>query len=99
MGVTSQRRDGYSLCVTQWGIAIRDNDEGGKKEPEHFIGLFLAPEKGEGIFLSGTTAIRQWSAILRHVGKERAQLGLCVVCKKRPSGTAGRTYWTIVPDA
>lgn len=98
-GIPAQQRDGWSGCVVEWSINAREAKGDREGEIVTLPSLALLSDKGEVVVLYGWPAIRSWAAILQNAGKERCQLGMPVVVKRRPSGTAGRSYWTVVPDA
>lgn len=98
-GIPALQRDGWRGTITEWGIApweVKGNKEG---EIVTVPSLVLIGSEGDVIRLTGWPAIRSWSQIVKVMGKERCQLGVSVVVKRRPSGTAGRSYWIVVPDA
>lgn len=98
-GIPAQQRDGWSGTVVEWGISSYDVTDPGTGEMVTLPSLALLTDRGELVRLTGWPAIRSWAAIVRAAGRERCQLGMAVVVKRRPSGTAGRSYWVVVPDA
>lgn len=98
-GIPAQQRDGWSGTIVEWGVSAREARADKEGELTTLPALSLLSSNGEVIVLYGWPAIRSWAGIVGHFGKERCQIGVSVVVKRRPSGTAGRSYWVVVPDA
>lgn len=98
-GVPAQQRDGWRGTVVHWGISAQEIADEKTGELVTLPSLLLIPEGGEPVRLYGWPAIKSWAAIVKALGSDRCQLGVKVRVKRQPSSTAGRSYWTVLPDA
>lgn len=97
-GPAHSERDGWTGQVCDWWFGtntIADKDTG---ELVTLPTLALITVDGQLIkFLNSEPAVRAWLAILRELGEERIKRGFMVRVSLRPSQTAGRHYWSILP--
>jgi hypothetical protein len=98
-GVEQQKRDGYRGTVVNWGVSAYECKGDRDGEIVTVPSIALVMESGDIVRLTGWPGIKAWAALVRAAGKERCQLGMRVVIKRRASSTAGRSYWTVLPDA
>ena len=98
-GVPAQQRDGWRWTVVHWGISAQEIADEKTGEVVTLPSLLLIAEGGEPCRLYGWPAIKSWALILKALGLDRCQLGVKVRVKRQPSSTAGRSYWTVLPDA
>lgn len=97
-GANHAERDGWEGQVCDWyfGTYTLSDDETG--ELITLPSLSLITTDGRLIrFTSSEPAVRGWLTILREIGVERIKEGLNVRVTLRPSQTAGRHYWQILP--
>lgn len=97
-GIPAQQKDGWSGTVVEWGITASEITDQQSGEVVTLPSLALMDDKGYVVRLYGWPAIKSWASIIGHMGKERCQLGVAVVVKRRPSGVPGRSYWVVIPD-
>lgn len=97
-GPSHAERDGWEGCVCDWyfgSYTMTDQDTG---ELVTLPSLALVTTDGRLVRLTNSEpAVRSWLAILREIGAERVQRGLNILVSLRPSQTAGRHYWVILP--
>lgn len=98
-GIPAQQRDGWRGTVVQWGISAYDVNDEQRGEIVTLPSLALISSERELIRLTGWPAIKSFGQIVRHLGIERCRRGVPIVVKRRASGTAGRSYWIVLPDA
>lgn len=98
-GVPATQRDGWRGTVCHWGLSAQEVTDKDTGEVSVLPSIYLHPEDGEGVRLYGWPAVKAWAAIVKALGVERCQLGVKVRVKRQPSGTAGRSYWVVLPDA
>lgn len=96
-GIQGQKRDGWTATVCQWSVQAYDVNDEKTGEIVTLPSLCLISETGEMCRLTGWPAIKSWANLLRAAGAERCSLGIKIVVKRRPSGTAGRSYWLVLP--
>lgn len=91
-------RDGWEGQVCDWwfgAYTVVDQDTG---ELVTLPSLALITSDGALVRFSGSEpAVRSWLVILREIGPDRVRQGLRVRVSLRPSQTAGRHYWLILP--
>lgn len=97
-GIAAQQRDGWRGTVTGWYVgtwAVTDEVTG---EVVTLPSLCLLTARGELVRLTGWPGITSWANLIRAATADRVRQGLPVVVKRRASGTAGRSYWIVLPD-
>lgn len=99
MGIPSQQRDGWRACVAQWWVGPYETEDEETGEVVTLPTLVLISRDGELARYAGWPAIKSWARIVRAAGAERCRQGINVVVRRRPSGTAGRSYWQVMADA
>jgi hypothetical protein len=99
MGVAAQVRDGWKGNVVTWWVGPYETEDEKTGEIVLLPTLVLITAAGELARYAGWPAIKSWAKIVRAAGAERCRRGIEVVVKRRPSGTAGRSYWQVVADA
>jgi hypothetical protein len=98
-GVPATARDGWRNTVVHWGVAAYEVADEKTAEVLLLPSLALIAEDGDLVRLTGWPAIKSWSRIVQALGRERCQLGVKIKVVRRASGTAGRSYWLVLPDA
>lgn len=96
-GIEAQKRDGWTATVNQWSVQAYDVEDEKSGEVVTLPSLCLIAEDGTLCRLTGWPAIKSWANLLRAAGAERCSLGVRIVVRRRPSGTAGRSYWLVLP--
>lgn len=97
-GILATERDGWSGFVNNWNICPYDvtNQQTGEVDTVPSLALFT-PD-GQLVRLTGWPAIKSWLRLVDAATPERCSLGIRVRVVRRPSGTAGRSYWQVLPD-
>lgn len=98
-GVPAAQRDGWRGTVCHWGLSAQEVTDQKTGEVHVLPSLLLIPEEGEACRLYGWSAAKTWAKIVETLGVERCQLGVKIRVKRHPSGTAGKSYWVVLPDA
>lgn len=98
-GIAAQQRDGWRGLVTGWYVGTWEIADETSGEVVTLPSLCLLTPRGELVRLCGWPAITSWANLVRAAGADRCRAGIPVVVKRRPSGTAGRSYWIVLPDA
>lgn len=97
-GPSHDERDGWEGQVCDWyfgSYTMTDQDTG---ELITLPSLCLITVDGQLVrFSNSEPAVRSWISILREIGPDRIRRGLQVRVSLRPSQTAGRHYWSILP--
>lgn len=99
MGISSQQRDGWRGRVVTWWMGPYETEDEETGEVVTLPTLVLITTDGVLARYAGWPAIKSWAKIVRAAGAERCRQGIDVVVKRRPSGTAGRSYWQVMADA
>lgn len=97
-GIPASMRDGWRGIVVSWWIGPYNYENEETGEVAVLPSLVLIDHKDSLVRLTGWPAISAWSGIMCAVSSERRSKGIPVVIRRRPSGTAGRSYWTVVVD-
>lgn len=97
-GPTHDQRNGWTGLVNEWYFGTYTMTDESSGELVTLPSLVLLATDGRILRLTNSEpAVRSWLSVLREVGVERVKKGLQVVCKLRPSQTAGKHYWQILP--
>lgn len=96
-GVASQVKDGLRATVKAWYVGTWTVTEQDSGRLLTLPSLVLITEREDLIRLTGWPCISSWATLLRAAGADRIRAGLPVVIRRRQSGTAGRSYWVILP--
>lgn len=97
-GIAAQQRDGWRGVVREWAVTPWDITDETTGEVVTLPSLVLISDKGELVRLTGWPSVSSWAGIVRAAGVEKLRAGVPVVVKRRPSGTAGRSYWMVQID-
>jgi hypothetical protein len=97
-GIPAQLRDGWRGAIVHWAVVPYDYPDEETGELVTYPTLALISAAGELIRLANWPAINSWAAIVRAVGPDRCRAGLPVIVRRRPSGTVGRSYWSVQVD-
>lgn len=97
-GVPAQKREGWRGTVCQWSVSAQEVADEHTGEVSVLPSLALISDNDEMCRLYGWPAIKSWVRLLQAAGAERCSLGIRVRVVRRPSGTAGRSYWLILPE-
>jgi hypothetical protein len=98
-GIASQLKDGWRGIVNTWYVGTWQVPDEGTGEVMTLPSLVLLTTRNELVRLTGWPAINSWATLLRAAKADRIRQGLPVIIKRRPSGTAGHSYWLVLPDA
>lgn len=97
-GASHEERDGWEGQVSDWYFGTYTMTDQHSGELVTLPSLALVTVDGRLVrFTNSEPAVRSWLSILREIGVERVKRGLQVRVSLRPSQTAGRHYWTILP--
>lgn len=96
-GVERGKVNGWVGTVVQWHVGTQEVPDEKTGEVATLPSLCLISDSGELVRTYGWPAIRAWARLLQAAGAERCALGITVRVSKRPSSTAGRSYWIVLP--
>lgn len=97
-GIAAQQRDGWRGVVREWAVTTWDVEDAHTGEVITLPSLVLISESGELVRLTGWPVVSSWSQVVRAAGVAKLRGGVPVIVKRRPSGTAGRSYWIVQID-
>jgi hypothetical protein len=97
-GCPATEKNNWTGTVVHWGIAPWEGADPKTGELSTVPSILLVADDGRSCRPTGWPAIKAFAAILRHMGKERCQLGVQVRVVRRASSIPGRSYWSIIPD-
>ena len=97
-GILAAERDGWCGVVKGWAVGTWVVTDPETQELVTLPSLALIDSERNVVRLTGWPAINSLAQILKAAGPDRVRAGLPVTIMRRPSGTAGRSYWTIQVD-
>lgn len=98
-GIPAAQRDGWRGHVIGWWVGtteVLDKDSG---EIITLPCVALLAVNGELCRLCRWPAINSWASIVAHMTASQRESGIPVRVYRRQSGTGGRSYWQVTPDA
>ena len=96
-GIAAGRRDGWTATVTNWHLSCQEIADEKTGEVSMLPSLALVSDSDELCRLYGWPAVKSWSRLITAAGVERCALGIRIRVSRRASGTAGRSYWIVLP--
>lgn len=97
-GIPAQLRDGWKGVVRHWACVPYDVTDERTGENVTLPSLVLIDTNDVLIRLTNWPAISSWAAIVRSAGADKCRAGIPVIVRRRQSGTAGRSYWSVQVD-
>lgn len=97
-GCPAQLRDGWRGRVKYWRVSAYPGANPDSGEMAVLPSILFESSRGERCRLFNGPAIDSWYMLLASVDPAEFGGELPIVCRRRQSGTAGRSYWVVELD-